>query len=91
MGMATYSCRSREELRIECKKLISRYGELCQENLKLDIFLDKAVIEVFANKRQAICRRAYTTSPENVGMEIIANGGELKKVRGWDMMPSNMY
>ena len=35
--MATYSCRSREELRIECKKLISRYGELCQENLKLDM------------------------------------------------------
>ncbi len=35
--MATYSCRSREELRIECKKLISRYGELLKENLKLDM------------------------------------------------------
>lgn len=35
--MATYACRSREELRIEAKKMISRYGELLQENLKLDM------------------------------------------------------
>ena len=61
------------------------------ENLKLDIFLDKAVVEVYANKRQAICRRAYSSSAENIGMEIISNGGEVKKVRGWDMMPSNPY
>lgn len=35
--MATYSCRSREELRIEAKKMIARYGALMQENLKLDM------------------------------------------------------
>ena len=37
MGMATYSCRSREELRMECKKLMARYDELGHENLKLDM------------------------------------------------------
>ncbi len=37
MELSTYSCRSREELRIEAKKLISRYGELRQKNLKLDM------------------------------------------------------
>ena len=35
--MATYSCRSREELRIEAKKLIERYGNQLQEGLKLDM------------------------------------------------------
>ena len=35
--MATYACRSREELRIEAKKMISRYGELLQQDLKLDM------------------------------------------------------
>ena len=35
--MATYACRSREELRIEAKKMISRYGELLQQGLKLDM------------------------------------------------------
>ena len=35
--MSTYACRSREELRIEAKKMISRYGQLLQEGLKLDM------------------------------------------------------
>ena len=35
--MASYSCRSREELRVECVKLIARYENLCDEKLKLDM------------------------------------------------------
>ena len=35
--MATYSCRSREELRMEYKKLVSRYEDLRKQNLKLDM------------------------------------------------------
>ena len=37
MDMATYACRSREELRMEYKKMLARYDELKQENLKLDM------------------------------------------------------
>lgn len=37
MEMATYSCRSREELRMEYKKLMARYEALKHENLKLDM------------------------------------------------------
>ena len=37
MEMATYSCRSREELRVEFKKMIARYDDLKHENLKLDM------------------------------------------------------
>ena len=35
--MASYATRSREELRIEAKKMIARYGELMQQGLKLDM------------------------------------------------------
>ncbi len=35
--MATYSCRSREELRMEYKKLMNRYEALKHEGLKLDM------------------------------------------------------
>ncbi len=35
--MATYSCRSREELRMEFKKMIARYVDLQHEELKLDM------------------------------------------------------
>ena len=42
------------------------------ENLFLDILIDKSVIEVYANKRQAICRRAYPSDPQNaVGIKLI--------------------
>ena len=35
--MASYSCRSREELRVEFKKLMARYEDLNKENLNLDM------------------------------------------------------
>ena len=35
--MASYSCRSREELCLEREKLLARYEELKKENLKLDM------------------------------------------------------
>ena len=35
--MASYATRSREELRMEAKKMISRYGELLNEGLNLDM------------------------------------------------------
>ena len=35
--MATYSCRSREELRVEFKKMLARYDDLMKENLNLDM------------------------------------------------------
>lgn len=35
--MASYSCRSREELRIEAAKLMARYEELLHEKLNLDM------------------------------------------------------
>ncbi len=37
MEMATYSCRSREELRMEFKRMIARFEDLKHENLKLDM------------------------------------------------------
>lgn len=37
MEMASYSCRSREELRVEFKKLMARYEEQKKQNLNLDM------------------------------------------------------
>lgn len=37
MDLATYSCRSREDLRMEAKKLMARYDDLAHQGLKLDM------------------------------------------------------
>jgi len=60
------------------------------EQLSLDIFVDRAVIEVYANKKQAICRRVYPTDPENsTGIRLI--GEEPQKLDSYQMFPTNPY
>lgn len=63
------------------------------ESLKLRVFVDKSVVEVFANDRQAIGRRVYPTRADGLGLALFAKGGTatVKAVRAWDMMPSNPY
>lgn len=63
------------------------------EPLKLRVFVDKSVVEVFANGRQAVMRRIYPSRPDSVGVELFSNGGPARvaTLEAWDMMPSNPY
>ncbi|MBP9900590.1 MAG: GH32 C-terminal domain-containing protein [Verrucomicrobia bacterium] len=63
------------------------------EPLKLRVFVDKSVVEIFANDRQAISRRVYPTRGDSLGLVLFANGGSarFKSVKAWDMMASNPY
>lgn len=60
------------------------------EDLELDIFVDKSVVEVYANTRQAICRRVYPTCPGKA-QKVTLVGDGLKELSAWDMFPANMY
>jgi beta-fructofuranosidase len=62
------------------------------EPLKLRVFVDKSVVEVFANDRQAVTRRIYP-SKDSVGVVLFASGGPVKvpTLQAWEMMPSNPY
>ena len=60
------------------------------ERLSLDVLVDKSVIEVYANKRQAICRRAYPANPQSCkGVRLI--GKTPDKLDTYKMFPSNPY
>ena len=63
------------------------------EPLKLRVFVDKSVVEIYANDRQAICRRVYPGRSDSLGVVLFARGGEAKisSVKAWEMMPSNPY
>ncbi len=63
------------------------------EPLKLRVFVDKSVVEVFANDRQAIGRRVYPVRDDSLGVSVFASGGSarFKDVKAWEMMPSNPY
>ncbi len=63
------------------------------ESLKLRIYLDRSVMEVFANGRQCITQRIYPSRPDSLGVSIFASGGnvKVKRLDAWDMSPSNSW
>jgi sucrose-6-phosphate hydrolase SacC (GH32 family) len=56
------------------------------EDLTLRVFLDKNMIEVFVNDRQAAVA-PHKYAPENLGVSLFSKGGDVvvKEVRGWKM------
>ncbi len=63
------------------------------EPLKLRVFVDKSVVEIYANDRQAICRRVYPGRSDSLSVVLFADDGKAKfsSVKVWEMMPSNPY
>jgi beta-fructofuranosidase len=46
------------------------------EPLRLRVFIDRSLIEVFANGRQCLTLRAYPTRPDSTGVSVFARGSE---------------
>ncbi len=57
------------------------------EPLRLRIFLDGSLIEVFANDRRSITSRIYPSRPDSDGVAVQAAGNpaELVTMRAWEM------
>lgn len=62
------------------------------ERLELRVFIDKSMIEVFANHRQAIVRNVYPARPDSLGVALFAEGREARaSVKAWDIAPTNPW
>jgi len=57
--------------------------------LELHIFLDRSVVEVFANRRQVLTKRIYPSRPDSRGIECFALGGcaTLRSLHAWEITP----
>ena len=57
------------------------------EPLSLRLFLDRSVLEVFANGRQCITQRIYPHRPESVGVLFFSLGGSanIESLQAWDL------
>jgi beta-fructofuranosidase len=62
------------------------------ENLVLRVFVDKGIVEVFANDRQAIARSVYPRLG-GTGVKLFADGGDIKvlSVKAWELSAANPY
>lgn len=63
------------------------------ENLQLDIFIDRSIIEVFANGRQCVTQVVYPELAGSTKVKCFAEGApvEVINAEGWEMAATNMY
>jgi beta-fructofuranosidase len=60
--------------------------DLKGENLTLHIFLDKSMLEVYANNRKIITTRTYPSLKESTGLELFSKGPvAVKSMEAWDL------
>lgn len=57
------------------------------EHLELRVFLDRSILEAFANRRQCMTQRIYPSMPDSLDMAVFARGGEARvlSIVAWDM------
>ena len=57
-----------------------------------DGFIDRSVIKVFANGRQAIARRAYPIRADSHGAHLFVEGTNTRiDLQAWEMQSANAY
>ncbi|MFA6240777.1 MAG: GH32 C-terminal domain-containing protein [Candidatus Hydrogenedentales bacterium] len=63
------------------------------EPLRLRILLDRSILEIFANERQALTQRIDPTRPDSVGIALSATGGNatVKTLDAWAMAATNPW
>lgn len=63
------------------------------EELRLEVFIDRSVVEVYANDRQAICRRVYNANPAAAcGVGLLAEKEcRFTSVIAHEVSPTNPY
>lgn len=63
------------------------------EPLKLRVFVDRSIVEAFANSRQCITHRVYPTKRDSTGVAIEALGSTVRITRltAWSMNASNPW
>ena len=63
------------------------------ETLRLDIFIDRSIIEVCANGRQCMTQVVYPELDDSKSVKIFSGkkGITVKNVRVWEMASTNPY
>lgn len=61
------------------------------EPLRLRVFLDKSILEVYANGRQCVTQRIYPTRDDSLGLACFSGKGTtvVRRLDAWEMEPTN--
>ena len=82
---ATRAARAGSSVRPPERAIIRRGGE----PLKLRVFIDRSVVEVFANGKQYLAMRVYPGRQDSMGVSLRAQGQDavLNSLDAWKIQP----
>lgn len=61
------------------------------EALHLRIFVDRSIVEVYANGRRYLVQRVFPTRPDSLGVAVHADGAASVAWKAWEMAASNPF
>ena len=63
------------------------------EPLRLRVFIDRSILEIYANGRQCVTQRIYPTLPDSVGVALFSRRETttVSSVEAWDIAATNLY
>jgi sucrose-6-phosphate hydrolase SacC (GH32 family) len=63
------------------------------EPLRLRVYVDRSVLEVYANGRQCITQRIYPSRADSLGVTLFSREGsvKVKSLTAWDIEPTNSW
>jgi sucrose-6-phosphate hydrolase SacC (GH32 family) len=68
------------------KNIVSGKLEISGEALRMHIFIDRSMIEVYANELKALTTRAYPTSPDATHIKLLGNPNvKISKLDIWQL------
>ncbi len=81
--------RSSQDLTVDHNVHVAPLTLGAHEPLRLHIFLDRSVLEVFANERVTITSRIYPTQADSLGVAVVAENapGRLVSLDAWQLRP----
>nr|WGF13389.1 InuG [synthetic construct] len=66
--------------------------DLEEDTLRLHIYLDRSMVEIYANNKKSITSRVYPTLPDALGIEAFADGEiTIKSMKVWKMGSAYKY
>ncbi|MDF1514843.1 MAG: glycoside hydrolase family 32 protein [Anaerolineae bacterium] len=82
----------RGEPRIDVGLQVAPFTLMPGENLQLRIFIDRSIIEVFANGRQCVTQRVYPTLPDSQYIGLGCERGDIvvNNLTVWTIKPTNL-
>ena len=63
------------------------------EPLQLRVFLDRSILEIYANGRQCVTQRIYPSRPDSLGVSLFSQHETtiVYSVDAWDIAATNLY